>query len=180
MALRNTEDSYGSVARLFHWVLFLMILGAVIGGLYESSLPDGPEKYELVMMHKAFGFIILCLALARLFWRLINPTPKAVVGVSERNQKLASLGHWALYVLMIVQPLSGMLMSQSAGYPVSVFGLFDVPTLVAESEANAKLLHNIHGTVWGVLSALVLGHTGMAFWHHYRNQDSTLVRMLKG
>jgi cytochrome b561 len=174
--LRNTKASYGLVAKFFHWVLFVMIAGSVTGGLIESAMEEGPARDQLMMYHTGFGALILLLALARLGWRLFDTTPAPAPG-SALQQQAAAWGHRLLYVLMIGQPLSGVLMSQAAGYPVSVFGWFQLPTLVEKSEAIGGMAHTAHGIIWILLVAVVLGHAAMALHHHFGKGDNTLRRM---
>lgn len=179
--MKNSVTAYGTVSKVFHWLLFVMIIGAITGGMIESGMADDdPQKAEMVMMHKAFGFTILSLVLLRLFWRLVNPVPGPAEGVSARQHRLAQVVHWALYALMLAQPLSGLLMSQAAGYPVEWFGVFTVPTLVAESEGLAGAMHEVHEVVWALLTLLVLGHIGAALHHHFVAKDAVLVRMWRG
>lgn len=48
---------------------------------------------------------------------------------------MASVVQLSLYVLMFAVPLSGILLSQSAGHSVSFFGLFDLPVLLPIDQA---------------------------------------------
>jgi cytochrome b561 len=48
------------------------------------------------------------------------------------EQILAHLGHFGLYVLMILVPLSGYLMSNSFGFPVHLFAI-ELPFLVEQN-----------------------------------------------
>lgn len=179
MSLKNTDNGYGFVAKCFHWLMFLLLLGAIIGGNIESGMPDGQEKYEMIMLHKSFGSLILFLLLARFAWRLLNPQPTPIEGPAWQ-QKAASAIHWLLYLLMFAQPMSGILMSQSAGYPVGVFGLFTLPTLVAESEAMGGIYHDAHEIIWLLLSAAALIHIAAAIKHHVVHKDNSLRRMTWG
>ena len=44
--------------------------------------------------------------------------------------------HWAFYGFMFAMPISGWLITSSAGLPASFFGLFTLPNLVAPNEHN--------------------------------------------
>lgn len=177
MMMRNTERTYGSVAKTFHWLLFLMLAFLVAAGNFLASMPKGPDKLAAAGMHKSFGLIVLALVLVRLAWRLVNVTPKDPDGTTPIEAFLGHAMHWGLYVLMIAQPLSGILMSQAAGQPVSLFGLLEVPTLVSPDESAAKLYHAGHGTIWIVLVVAVVGHALAALYHHFVKKDDVLVRM---
>ena len=179
MSLKNSNNGYGSVAKLFHWLMFLLLLGAIIGGNVESAMADGQEKYEMILLHKSFGSLILFLLLARLAWRLLNAQPEQISGPAWQ-QKAASVVHWLLYLLMFAQPMSGVLMSQSAGYPVAVFGAFTLPTLVEESQSLNGVFHEMHEIVWLLLSAAILIHVAAALKHHFVNKDASLRRITWG
>lgn len=176
MSLKNTAERYGAVTKFFHWLLFLLLLGAMVAGNINADMPDGPEKLDAVVLHKAFGVLILLLALLRLGWRLINPLPR---DLAVGWQQIVSVWvHRLLYVLMFAQPISGILMSQAAGYPVSFFGLFDVPMVIAENEALAKgVLHECHEWIWRVLALIVIIHALAAFYHHFVAKNDVLRRM---
>ncbi|MGB1091216.1 MAG: cytochrome b, partial [Oceanobacter sp.] len=76
-------------------------------------------------------------------------------------------------------PISGVLMSQSGGHDVALFGL-GLPTFVGESETLGKITHIAHGLTSKILMLLVLGHVGAALYHHFALKDSTLKRMTHG
>ena len=57
----------------------------------------------------------------RLWWRYINPRPRDL-GPNAFENQLGRLMHVFLYVLVLLQPIFGILMSQAFGSPVRVFG----------------------------------------------------------
>jgi cytochrome b561 len=85
--------------------------------------------------------------------------------------------HWVLYVLMFAQPLSGILMSQAAGHPVSAFGLFELPVLLDKDPSLAQFFRGVHGAVWILLVVAVVGHAGAALHHHFIRKDDVLKKM---
>jgi len=88
--------------------------------------------------------------------------------------------HWGLYVLMFPQPLSGIMMSQTAGIPVSFFGLFEFPVFLDKDPELAKTFLSIHGTVWIILVIAVIGHAGAVLHHHFIKKDKVLKQMTPG
>ena len=178
--LKNTENSYGIVAKGFHWLLFLMLTFMIIAGNFLESMPKGPEKLQAAGMHKSFGVVVLLLILARLAWRLVNVTPKDADGIPAIQSLSARAMHWVLYLLMFAQPLAGILMSQAAGYPVSVFGLFELPVLLDKDPSLAEFFRGAHGTVWILLAVAVIGHAGAALHHHFIRKDDVLKQMSLG
>lgn len=175
--IKNTEISYGVIAKIFHWLLFIMLSFMIIAGNIMSNMPKGAEKFEMAGMHKSFGALVLTLIMLRFIWKLINKTPKPPEGTEKTQAQAANLMHWWLYVLMFAQPISGIVMSQAAGYPVSFFGLFDFPQLLAKSGELAQLAHSAHGIIWIVLLVSVAGHAAVAIHHQFIKKDGTLKRM---
>jgi len=88
--------------------------------------------------------------------------------------------HWLLYALMFAQPISGILMSQAAGHPVSVFGLFELPTFIVKDSSSAELFRNGHGVIWVLLVVAVFGHIGAAMHHHFIKKDDVLKSITVG
>jgi cytochrome b561 len=176
--LKNSESQYGIVTKGFHWLLFLMLTFSVIAGNLLASMPKGTEKLEAAGMHKSFGAVILMLIFARLFWRLINVIPKDIENTPEIQKSLAHAMHWALYALMFAQPLSGILMTQSAGYPISFFGLFDFPIWLDKDKSLAEFFRSAHGVIWIILVVAVLGHVSAALHHHFIKKNGVLKKMI--
>lgn len=178
--LKNTENTYGIVAKSFHWLLFLMLTISIMAGNFLASMPKGAEKFQVAGMHKSFGAVLLMLILLRLIWRLINVTPKDPTGTSAIQNILSHAMHWGLYVLMFLQPLSGIMMSQTAGFSVSFFGLFEFPIFLNKAPSLAEFFHGVHGTVWILLVLAVIGHAGVALYHNFIMKDDILKRMSFG
>jgi cytochrome b561 len=177
--LKNTETSYGSAARGFHWLIFLLFIASLVYVNIAGGMEDGPEKGQIIGIHKSIGVSIFILVVFRLGWRLGNPRP-ADLGTNELQNKLAHAVHWLFYIILLVQPIAGILMSQYFGYPVSWFGIFELPMMVAENKETAELFHELHEIIAIVLLLAVLIHLAAALKHHFVDKNRTLVRMWKG
>ena len=178
--MKNNSTAYGTVSRTFHWLLFLLLTFAIVMGNLLAAMPKGAEKLQAAGMHKSFGVVLLMLILARFIWRQMNSVPKLPDGTTTGQAMLAKGMHWFLYLLMFAQPLSGILMSQAGGFPVSFFGLFEFPVLIEKDPEIAKFFRTMHGTIWIVLIVAVLGHAGAALHHHFIKRDSVLKQMTRG
>jgi cytochrome b561 len=75
-------------------------------------------------------------------------------------------------------PLTGWLMSSASNYPVSWFGLVQLPDLVAPDPALKKLLHEVHETLSKILIALAGLHVAGALKHQFLDRDGLMFRML--
>ena len=178
--MKNTANTYGVVAKSFHWLLFLMLTFSIVAGNFLASMPKGAEKLQAAGMHKSFGAVLLMLIMLRLVWRLINETPRLPDETTAGEAFAAKAMHWGLYVLMFAQPLAGIMMSQAAGIPVSFFGLFEFPVFLDKDPELAKTFLSIHGAVWIILVIAVIGHAGAALHHHFIRKDNVLKQMTTG
>jgi cytochrome b561 len=175
----NTRDQYGLVARVLHWLVFLLVAVMLMGGALQNLLPSGSVKSFIIAGHKSAGVIVLLLMLARLAWRSANPSPQPL-GRQPVFNTVAHLLHVVLYTLLIIQPLAGILMSQAYGYPVGVFGLFHLPPLIWQSPSLGAFFNEVHTVTAVLLTIAVLAHAAAALKHHFIDQDRTLMRMLHG
>lgn len=179
MSLRNTQQAWGLLAKLLHW-LSLLLLIAVWGAiaLHEDAPERSAEALKYLFLHKALGVSMGALMVARLIWRLLNPTPQSVP-MPVWQEKSAALVHVALYGILLMLPVSGVLMSQWGGHHVSIFGWFNLPTVVSENKDLAKLAHELHTDVfWPCLVLLTLGHVAAAIYHQHVMKDNLIKRML--
>jgi cytochrome b561 len=81
-------------------------------------------------------------------------------------------------VLLLLQPVTGWLMSSAKNYPVSWFGLVTLPDLVAPSERTFELMHATHEFSAKLLLVLASVHAAAALKHHFIDRDDVLRRML--
>jgi len=181
--LQNTEQRYGVVAIALHWLMAALLIGLVALGLYMVSLPDvgfETRKITLILYHKQLGILALTLVALRLAWRVGNALPSLVATLPEWQKVTARFVHLSFYALMFALPVSGWLMSSAAGIPVSFFGWFDLPDLVAHDESRFRALIEIHKWLAYALMVCIAVHMGAALRHHLVSKDDTLAKMLPG
>jgi cytochrome b561 len=178
MSLRNTTASYGSLARFFHWTMFLLILGTIIVGLTMEDLPE--EQHEVAeMIHRSIGVVILALLVLRFGWRLINVSPADPPGPAWMNATARAV-HWLFYPLILLQTVAGIVLSQAGGEAVTLFGLVSLPVMVAPDEQVEHFWEEVHEVNWIILAVLVAGHSLVALHHHFGAKDDVLRRMWSG
>lgn len=176
--LKNTESTYGSVAKTFHWLIFLLVAALLTVGFLMTGMDASPDKFKIYGLHKSFGILVLALMALRLGWRLINISPTLPDNMRRIEKLGAHAAHWALYALIIAMPLSGWMMSSASGFPVSVFGLAPLPDLVAADKVLKGILCDAHELLAYAIIALVTLHALAALLHHFYHKDNVLRRML--
>jgi cytochrome b561 len=178
MSFRNTTRSWGALSKALHWIIVILIINQWVIGARADALPNGLAKLQTLALHKSFGMTILMLAVVRLLWRLMNPTPDLTAETKPWERVLAKLSHFLLYALIFAMPLSGWLMSSAKNYPVSWFKLFQFPDLVAPSEQVFVQMRDLHHLLFAVLLGVALLHIAGALKHHFIDKNDVLKRML--
>jgi cytochrome b561/polyisoprenoid-binding protein YceI len=179
MQWKNTALRWGSISRLFHWVIVALIITQFVLANMAEGLPLGMAKLATLARHKSVGITILSLAVLRLLWRLYNRnSPPLPANLKSYQKGLAHLTHYGLYLLLFAMPLSGWMMSSAKNYPVSWFGFFTLPNLVQPDEGVFEFMKSTHGLLAGTLLVLTTLHVLAALYHHFMKKDDVLKRML--
>jgi cytochrome b561 len=179
MLIRDTSEGYGIVSRAFHWLMAIAIVAMFVLGYWMVRLDYYSPYYNSAPdLHRSVGMILLFALPVRWLWRAINPKPSDAE-LSPLEQKASYTVHWGFYVLLLALMVSGYLISTPDGAPISVFGWFDVPSLVQMRglESRAGYVHRIlaYATI-----ALAVVHALAALKHHYVDRSSILRRMWTG
>ncbi|MEM7267776.1 MAG: cytochrome b [Pseudomonadota bacterium] len=188
MALRNTTESWGWLARLLHWVIAVMIIFLLGLGWYMAQIvTDIFEQFALVQIHKSWGFTVFVLIVIRAIWRLMNPAPALPDHMSGLERFAAHAGHIFLYALMFAMPISGWLMVSASElqelYSIKnmVFGLFEMPDPFVPGDGDIEeIFGSIHFVCAILMTLTVLGHAAVALKHQFINKDGLLRRMIIG
>lgn len=175
--MNTASQRYSGPAIAAHWIIALLILAAWPLGAYMHELPLSPTKLKLYSYHKWIGITVLLLFVPRILWRITH-RPPAALPMPAWQHKIAESVHHLLYLLMVLVPLSGWLMSSAKGFQVVYFGVLPLPDLVAKSEELGDLLKEVHEVLNFGLLALVGLHVAGALKHHIIDRDATLRRML--
>ena len=180
--IRNTTSTWGSVARAFHWIVGLTIIGMLAYGWWMNHIPARPDRFFYRSIHADIGYLLLVLIALRLIWRAINPTP-ALPGDTPPWQRIAaSISHGALYLVTLVVIMLGWAHSgaRPQGDYGSFFGLFHVPQFTSPDKATADKFEDLHIYAAYTLLALIVIHIAAAAWHHFVMRDRVAMRMVDG
>lgn len=164
--------SYGRVAKFLHWTMATLILLNYFLGLTL-------DKTSLYNFHKQTGLTVLALAIIRIIWRILDQYPAPVKSLTMLERSGAKLGHLALYLFMLLVPLSGVLMVNSYGYSLEFWGLFTIPELIQmQSSQNSHILAEMHEILANAMIAIVAVHVLAALKHHLVDKNDVLMRMI--
>lgn len=167
---------YNTIAIALHWVLALALVGCFCLGLYMADLPMSPRRLRLFNWHKWIGITILAFSFWRFLWRLTH-RPCDETGMPAWQRSIARAAHGLLILLSLAIPLVGWAYSSSAGFPVVVFGILQLPDFVPVDKTLAEALKPLHGALAWALAAIVVAHIAAAFKHQFIDRDGLLSRM---
>jgi cytochrome b561 len=168
---------YHPFLRTLHWLMALLIYGALGLGVWASELPRGAARGDVLFVHKSLGVAALALIVVRVVARLALGSPPYAVALGRLKHVSAQAAHLLLYALMIALPVSGYLTSSAGGHDVSFFGLVTLPNIVGDNKAldeSASQAHLVFAWAMGVLLAL---HLAAVAWHARIRRDAVFTRM---
>ena len=171
---------YTRTAIALHWLIALMLFGMFGLGLYMADLPLSPTKLKLYSYHKWAGVTVFLLVLLRLGWRITPPVPAMPEGMPSWQVRAATAGHHLLYLLMVIVPISGWLMSSAKGFQTVWFGVLPLPDLLDKSEELGDALLLAHRLLNYLFMAVIAGHVAAALKHQFIDRDGLIMRMLPG
>jgi cytochrome b561 len=126
------------------------------------------------------GAAIVPLIVLRLIYRWTHPPLPLPDDIPELQRFAANVTHWGLYILLIVQPLTGWIATSAYRASVTVFGWFELPPIWPENRAFSEQLFYIHTLIGIAIGCLVAAHIGAALHHHFVRRDRVLLRMITG
>lgn len=189
--IRNSRERYGALAKFFHWTSAGAFIGAYLVVYYVIWFMDDtqPESLPVLNVHWALGVVVGFLVIPRIVWRALNVEPEMPES-SVAEHILAQCAHSALYLLMILMPLTGYigtgaptdfgLFSVTAFNETRLFSLFSSVTGISWEtfEPPVDAFHHFAGKwiAWGVVGL----HIAAALMHHFVRRDNVLVRMIPG
>lgn len=194
MAVKNSADNYGSVAKFFHWTIAVLFLVSYITVYYRHWFTEEktPENWIALQLHLSVGISIAAFVALRIIWRIMNRVPNNEPG-PRMAHIAAQIGHYALYAVMILMPITGYI---GTGVDTEFYLLFDIPKFESTTvfqyfvgellgltfEEFESPIDFFHKTIMGeyVLWILILGHASAAIYHHVVQNDRTLIKMTTG
>jgi len=177
MSLRSNDRQWGSVAKFFHWIIALAILGNGTFGLLMDLAHSPMQKINWLALHKSIGLTVLALVLLRVLWRWGDGRPREEPA-PRWQQWSAHVVHGVLYVLIVALPLSGWWFNSVTGKPLQWFKLFNLPALAAKNDELRRFAHGVHEYLFWFLLLVLVAHVGAALKHHVFDNDNVLRRML--
>jgi cytochrome b561 len=179
-AAASAGPAYSVTARVLHWLVAALVLFMIPAGIIIANEWGGPVQQPLYDLHKSVGVLLLPLVLARLLYRLTHPPMPLPADIPALQQFAAHATHWALYGLLIAQPLVGLIATSAYPAPLPMFGLFELPPVWPENRPLSERLFALHRWMGIAIAVVAAMHIGAALHHHFVRRDRVLMRMVTG
>ncbi len=176
MKITNSSEEYGLLAKLFHWVTFILLIAQVPFGFYLVGLEFSVRRIDLENIHILIGISVFYFVLIRLIWKLFNPSPKSEHNFFKGQALIAKANHFLLYVSIFLITVSGVLKKLYMGERLNFFIL---QYAFKESDFQlADTFYTLHIYANYLLIALVSLHILATIAHHVFFKDKVLKKML--
>jgi cytochrome b561 len=166
---------YDSGAIAFHWGMFLLVVCVGILGLLHDSWPKQTQRFW-INVHALLGLLLWFMLIARYWWRRRHSPPPPIDNVSAPWRRSLRIIHFALYALMFVTPIVGLITFIYHGRALD-FGIFQINFGVRSNRAIFHPTEDLHGYLAYALFGLAGLHAAAALWHQLILRDGLLTRM---
>jgi cytochrome b561 len=166
---------YTRAAIGLHWTIFTLVVIVGTLGLLHDSWPRAAQAYW-INVHALVGLLLWAVLMVRIFWRARHTPPELPASVGLLQRRLSTAVHLALYALLFVIPIIGVVTFVYHGR-IFDFGLFQIDTGIKSNRAIFHPTEDIHGYLAYALFALAGLHAVAALWHQFVLHDAVLVRM---
>lgn len=162
---------FSKTNRVVHHLSAAMFIGALLlmffDKLYGSS--------DAMKLHQSFGMVVFFLYFGRIVLMAWFGKPEALGTQFEKF--LAHMAHLALYGILILMPLTGLLVNVTRALDTSVFGIFTIPGFAERNMDMYLMVLDTHTILQYGCYLLLAAHIGASFFHHFVLKDETLKRM---
>jgi cytochrome b561 len=181
MQLGNTETRYGALSQAMHWATVICVGAGWLLGQFMDDFPKGIARDSALATHIALGEFVLVLLAVRLFWRQFDRPPALVsTRFGRAGQIAATIGHYALYALLLAVPIVGIVAQFKRRNALPIFGVWHLASPWPADRAAAHSVTEVHELLANALLVFAGLHACAALIHHHMFRDRTLVRMLPG
>jgi len=171
---------YTNTLQAMHWGTAALLLGSYPAAWMIDSAGSGAETAWLLMVHRSCGVTILLLTALRLRFRQRTWIPPIPIDVPILLRFTAQACASSLYLLLILQPLLGLVGSMLYGDRIVLFGLIILPLFLPANRSLGRQIFQVHGLIAVLLLGVIGVHVAAALYHHFVRKDEVLARMLPG
>ena len=147
MTTTKASAGYTGTAKFLHWLILALLIAQFIVAWTMPDIGRNTPMSTIISLHFSIGVVILLVAIVRLAWRVTHSEPVPEDGLPPWQMQSARLVHWLLYILLFVVPILGWVNASWRGMPVTLFGLFELPKLIATRAPGWAWTGDLHAVL---------------------------------
>ncbi|SCZ31256.1 cytochrome b [Afifella marina] len=155
--VEDTRGGYGALSLTIHWLAAAGIIALWLLGNQMEDLPRGPERTAALDLHVSVGVALFVVLAGRILWRLFSTLPDSP-DEAPALRIFARAVQVGLLLCLTILIVSGPMTIWTAGHPLPVFGLFTIPSPLAENHALHEAFETAHVVTSKVILVLFLVH----------------------
>ena len=175
MSFLNSQKDYGLLAKLFHWITFIILIAQIPFGFYLVGLEFSDRRIDLENIHILLGITVFYITLFRLVWKFFNSSPTEGNSFFKGQIFIAKANHFFLYLSIFAITISGILkklyMGEKLNFIFFNFGFEKDNFQLADSFYTMHIYANY------LLITLVILHILAVIAHHFIFKDKILKKI---
>jgi len=175
MQVFNSFSKYGLLAKLFHWITFIILILQIPFGFYLVGLEFSDRRIDLENIHILIGIIVFYITLFRLIWKFFNSSPTDGNSFFRGQIIIAKVNHFLLYLSIFTITISGVLKKLYMGEKLNF--LFFRYGFNKDNFQLADLYYEVHIYANYLLIVLVVLHILAVIVHHFIFKDKILDKI---
>ena len=175
MQVFNSFGKYGLLAKLFHWITFIVLIVQIPFGFYLVGLEFSDRRIDLENIHILIGITIFYITLFRLIWKFFNPSAADGNSFFKGQIFIAKANHFLLYLCIFTITISGVLKKLYMGERLNF--LFFKYGFSQDNFTLADTFYEVHIIANYLLIALVTLHIFAVIIHHVVFKDKILNKI---
>ena len=175
MSIFNSQKDYGLLAKLFHWITFVILIAQIPFGFYLVGLEFSDRRIDLENIHILIGITVFYITLFRLVWKFFNSSPTEGNSFFKGQILIAKANHFFLYLSIFTITISGILKKLYMGEKLNF--LFFSHGFKKDNFQLADLYYEVHIYANYFLIALVALHILAVIVHHFVFKDKILNKI---
>ena len=175
MSIFNSQKEYGLLAKLFHWITFIVLIVQIPFGFYLVGLEFSDRRIDLENIHILIGITVFYITLFRLVWKFFNSSPAEGNSFFKGQIFIAKVNHFLLYLCIFTITISGVLKKLYMGERLNF--LFFRYGFNQDNFTLADTFYEVHIYANYLLVALVILHILAVIVHHVIFKDKILNKI---
>ena len=175
MIIFNSQKEYGLLAKLFHWITFIILIAQIPFGFYLVGLEFSDRRIDLENIHILIGITVFYITLFRLVWKFFNSSPTEGNSFFKGQIFIAKANHFFLYLSIFTITISGILKKLYMGEKLNF--IFFRYGFKKDNFQLADLYYEVHIYANYLLIVLVALHILAVIVHHFVFKDKILNKI---